>query len=157
MARLTKYRKHMKRHSRQYGCTYLACGKTFGSKNDWKRHENTQHFTPQMWRCDAIIPYRRLITCGKVFYRHKTFKDHLLRIHRMSRNDEEIETKMKKCEIRRNNQGQFWCGFCRKMVELTTKGSAAWIERHSHIGDHIEKEGREMHNWMPVNFCVKDL
>ncbi|KAM3415704.1 hypothetical protein BST61_g9218 [Cercospora zeina] len=40
-----KVLKHIKRHTRPYGCTFPLCNKIFGSRNDWKRHELTQHQT----------------------------------------------------------------------------------------------------------------
>ncbi|WAO97128.1 C2H2-type domain-containing protein [Fusarium falciforme] len=36
-------KKHLKRHARPYGCTFLKCKIDFGSKHDWKRHESGQH------------------------------------------------------------------------------------------------------------------
>ena len=33
----------MKRHTRPYGCTACECDKRFGSRSDWKRHEETVH------------------------------------------------------------------------------------------------------------------
>ena len=72
-------RKHMKRHERPYGCTFLACNKTFGSKNDWKRHENSQHFHLETWRCDKEKPEGG--ACAKVSYRRQTFQEHLKKEH----------------------------------------------------------------------------
>jgi hypothetical protein len=46
------FRKHMKRHQKPYACTRVpGCDKRFGSKSDWKRHENDQHIQLQFWRC----------------------------------------------------------------------------------------------------------
>jgi hypothetical protein len=48
-------RKHLKRHKRPYGCTFQNCNKCFGSKSDWKRHENSQHFQMPTWRCAVPV------------------------------------------------------------------------------------------------------
>ncbi|KAL4951312.1 hypothetical protein BDW69DRAFT_170355 [Aspergillus filifer] len=37
-------KKHQKRHERPYGCTFYQCEKAFGSKADWKCHEQSRHF-----------------------------------------------------------------------------------------------------------------
>ncbi|RYP55378.1 hypothetical protein DL768_000133 [Monosporascus sp. mg162] len=53
-SRRCELKKHEKRHSKPYGCTFPTCNKRFGSKNDWKRHENSQHFLLEVWRnCEA--------------------------------------------------------------------------------------------------------
>lgn len=63
----TDDRKHVARHERPFGCTYETCTKKFGSKNDWKRHEHTQHFHnsfPSFWCgfCQQHIPVDRMDT-----------------------------------------------------------------------------------------------
>jgi hypothetical protein len=50
-----------------YGCTFL-CNETFGSKNEWKRHENSQH---SIWKHGAAA--MRLLT--RVFARRCTTFD----------------------------------------------------------------------------------
>lgn len=44
----------MKRHDRPYGCTFSTCNKAFGSKGDWKRHENSQHISRKTVRADEV-------------------------------------------------------------------------------------------------------
>ncbi|MDI1491406.1 MAG: hypothetical protein OHK93_002615 [Ramalina farinacea] len=41
-------KKHVLRHSRPYTCTDENCQLSFGSKNDWKRHERTIHDDPSL-------------------------------------------------------------------------------------------------------------
>ncbi|KAG0645066.1 Transcriptional activator GLI3 [Hyphodiscus hymeniophilus] len=128
-------RKHMKRHSRPYGCTFVTtCNKTFGSKNDWKRHENSQHFHLETWRCDA----KKVdgIACAKVCYRKQSFQDHLKKDHEIS-SPEILKSKVDSCRIGRNCQARFWCGFCSKLIDLTRKGIEAWTERFDHVDDHF--------------------
>jgi hypothetical protein len=145
-------RKHMKRHSRPYGCTFLNCSKTFGSKNDWKRHENSQHYHHETWRCDAEKVEGG--TCAKMCYRRQSFQDHLKKDHDISDPDD-LKTKVDACRIGRNCQSRFWCGFCVKLVDLTKKGLGAWIERFDHIDDHfMGRHGltkQSIQDWIPVD------
>ena len=149
---LTLFRKHMKRHSRPYGCTFLTCSKTFGSKNDWKRHENSQHFHLETWRCDEEKIEGG--ACAKVCYRRQSFQEHLKKDHDIS-DPEALKTKVDACRIGRNCQARFWCGFCTKLIDLTKKGVEAWTERFDHIDDHfmgrhgLTKQG--IQDWIPVN------
>ena len=121
----------MKRHERPYGCTFLTCNKIFGSKNDWKRHENSQHFHLETWRCDE----ERLEggTCAKVCYRRQTFQEHLVKAHQMSSESDAIKAKLNSCRIGRNCQSRFWCGFCNHLVDLKKRGVDAWTERFDHM------------------------
>jgi uncharacterized C2H2 Zn-finger protein len=141
----------MKRHERPYGCTFLTCNKTFGSKNDWKRHENSQHFHLETWRCDEERPEGG--ACAKVCYRRQTFSEHLVKAHQMSEND--AKPKLDACRIGRNCQARFWCGFCNKLVDLKKKGVDAWTERFDHIDDHfmgrhgLPKQG--IQDWVPMD------
>jgi hypothetical protein len=143
----------MKRHERPYGCTFLTCNKIFGSKNDWKRHENSQHFHLETWRCDK----ERLEggVCAKVCYRRQTFSDHLVKAHKMSVNDDAFQAKLDNCRIGRNCQSRFWCGFCNKLVELKKRGVEAWTERFDHIDDHfMGRHGQPKQNiqdWVPMD------
>ncbi|CAD6444423.1 5937cd55-9aab-4e35-9a5a-ab4f32212113 [Sclerotinia trifoliorum] len=145
-------KKHMKRHERPYGCTFLTCNKTFGSKNDWKRHENSQHFQLESWRCDKEKPEGG--ACAKVSYRRQTFQDHLKKEHGMLDQDA-VRIKVEACRIGRNCQSRFWCGFCESLIDLQRKGLHAWTERFDHIDDHFmgrrgtQKQG--IQDWIPVD------
>jgi len=142
----------MKRHERPYGCTFLTCNKTFGSKNDWKRHENSQHFQLETWRCDEERPEGG--ACAKVCYRKQTFQEHLGKEHQIS-DEDAVKNKLEACRIGRNCQARFWCGFCTKLIELKKKGLDAWTERFDHIDDHfmgrhgLTKQG--IQDWIPVD------
>jgi hypothetical protein len=116
-----------------YGCTFLTCNKTFGTKNDWKRHENSEHFHQEAWRCDKETPEGGV--CAKVCYRRQSFQDHLKTKHRME--DDTIKEKAESCRMGRNCQTRFWCGFCKKLIGLKKKGVEAWTERFDHIDDHF--------------------
>jgi hypothetical protein len=142
----------MKRHERPYGCTFPTCLKTFGSKNDWKRHENSQHFHLEAWRCD--IPRLDDKPCAKVCYRRQAFSEHLKKEHQLT-DQPTIDRRLENCRIGRNCQARFWCGFCIKLVELKTNGLAAWTERFDHIDGHFmgkdqfKKQG--IQDWIPMD------
>ncbi|KAI9702111.1 MAG: hypothetical protein M1836_001455 [Candelina mexicana] len=158
-------KKHMKRHEKAYGCTFPACNKKFGSKNDWKRHENSQHFQLETWRCSeravqppnnpisatpSQIPHEsRLVNeCARLFFRREVFVSHLKTAHNVS-DEAYIRDEAQKRRIGRNGQSQFWCGFCRVIVCLERKGLEAWDEKFDHIGDHFNK-GLRIDKWVPV-------
>ncbi|KAI9782092.1 MAG: hypothetical protein M1839_005438 [Geoglossum umbratile] len=140
--------KHIKRHTRPYGCTYPNCNKLFGSKNDWKRHENTQHLQLEMWRCrekDNVNGKE----CCKLFYRRETFQQHLRQHHYIS-DTERLRDEARNRRIGRNRQIQFWCGFCRVVVPLKYRGLEAWDERFNHIGSHFA-QNQKIDEWVPVD------
>lgn len=142
----------MKRHSRPYGCTFTTCSKSFGSKNDWKRHENSQHYHLETWRCDE----EKLEggPCAKVCYRRQTFQDHLSKDHSIS-DEAGIKSKVEGCRIGRNCQSRFWCGFCTRLIDLTKKGIDAWTERFDHIDDHFmgrrDMPKQDIQDWVPMD------
>lgn len=127
-------RKHLKRHEKPYGCT--QCPKSFGSKNDWKRHENSQHFQHEIWKCDEKLREPQSDTCNKVCHRRETFKQHLTSHHGIK--GTKIEEKLDKCRIGRLGEARFWCGFCKDVIELETKKTAQETcnARYDHIDDH---------------------
>ncbi|KAK5015760.1 hypothetical protein LTR60_002723, partial [Cryomyces antarcticus] len=142
-------RKHMKRHSRPYGCTFPECNKKFGSKNDWKRHENSQHFQLAMWRChepknSAAGP------CAALFFRRDFFEEHLKKKHNYT-DKNRIHHQLTVRRIGRNGQVRFWCGFCKDILELKEKGVEAWDERFKHIDNHFIKDHKNIEDWL----CVK--
>ncbi len=143
----------MKRHERPYGCTFLTCNKVFGSKNDWKRHENSQHFHLETWRCAKTRTKTDDNPCTKVCYRRLTFQEHLRKEHEMS-DENLIKTETDNCRLGRNCQARFWCGFCGKSVDLKKKGLEAWTERFDHIDDHFMGRGmpkQSIREWIPVD------
>lgn len=128
----------MKRHTRPYGCTFPNCTKTFGSKNDWRRHETSQHYQHETWRCDEKT---NGASCTKVFFSADMVRNHLTKVHNVTDLDA-IERKIDARRMGASNQGRFWCGFCEKILDLDRKGVDAWTERFNHIDAHfIGKNG----------------
>ncbi|KAI4661810.1 uncharacterized protein J4E78_004600 [Alternaria triticimaculans] len=144
VARDCDLRKHIKRHNRPYGCTYPKCHKRFGAKSDWKRHENSQHFQQEAFRCGQELQTGQV--CGVHLYREGAFKNHLEREHKMA-----CEVAQERVNLRRigkNCQGTFWCGLCKDIVRLKERRNAAWDERFDHIARHFEKERRNIDDWI---------
>ncbi|KAL8671475.1 MAG: hypothetical protein Q9168_004025 [Polycauliona sp. 1 TL-2023] len=143
-------RKHQKRHTRPYGCTFPGCSKKLGSKNDWKRHENTQHYQIETWRCHEYSESSAIGQCASIFYRREQFQGHLREKHKIG-DEQYIQTQCKQHRIGRNGQGKFWCGFCQEIVELKTKGLEAWEERFRHIDDQHYKKKQTIYDWLPLD------
>jgi hypothetical protein len=141
--------KHMKRHQKPYGCTYPKCHKRFGAKSDWKRHENSQHFQLEAYRCD--YPNNAGQKCGQHCYRTALFQKHLADKHK-TMSEQKMHADLKRCKIGKNCQVQFWCGFCREIKTLKNKRNAAWDERFDHIAEHFEKKKDSIDDWL----CVEE-
>ncbi|KAI9712930.1 MAG: hypothetical protein M1828_001526 [Chrysothrix sp. TS-e1954] len=159
VARQCDMRRHMRRHTRPFGCTSDACYKQFGSKNDWKRHENSQHFQQDLWRCEESLLESPVLDrdvnsadatdlCAQTFPNKSHFKAHLRANHGIQ-DKETVDCKIRSQRIGFNGQGQFWCGFCRQIIELHNAGAKAWDERFNHIGDHYSAQSCVMHDWLP--------
>ncbi|OOF96257.1 hypothetical protein ASPCADRAFT_166802 [Aspergillus carbonarius ITEM 5010] len=143
-------KKHKKRHERPYGCTFAKCNKTFGSKADWKRHENSQHFHAQCWRCTLADATQEDLPCARLFYRQEMYVQHLKKHHDV---DDEEEVRAALCKNRINRDGDprpshYWCGFCRVLLPLKTQGVGAWNERYNHIDVEHFKKGERVEDWL---------
>ncbi|KAF2682432.1 hypothetical protein K458DRAFT_405700 [Lentithecium fluviatile CBS 122367] len=161
LSRSCDMKKHMKRHTKPYGCTYPKCHKRFGAKSDWKRHENSQHFQLESFRCNLSLTSSSTPAsstsqahCTRFFQRHELFKEHLINDHRITSEDQ-IEHTVRKRRIGKNGQGQFWCGFCGpagvgEIVRLKEKRNAAWDERFDHIDHHFSREKCPIEEWVCV-------
>ena len=147
VARDCDLRKHMKRHEKPYGCTYPKCHKRFGAKSDWKRHENSQHFQLEAFRCAQPASSCPETVCGQHFFRVKQFEEHLNTQHNIC-NSDQLKDEVRMCTIGKNCQGRFWCGFCKIVTELKEKRNAAWDERFDHIAHHFEKERKTIDDWV---------
>lgn len=138
-----------------YGCISV-----FGSKNEWKRHVNTQHLRLDMWRCDQCSDRE---TRPNDFNRKDLFIQHLRRMHHrpsdvatssngktsksrsLSNDDADpaVHEAEQRCHIRlRRPPIHSCCLFC----PAEFNGHGSWEERMEHIGRHLEqdkKEGRD--------------
>ncbi|KAK5634661.1 hypothetical protein RRF57_010374 [Xylaria bambusicola] len=128
--RRCELKKHEKRHQKPYGCTMPNCDKRFGSKNDWKRHENTQHLMLEMWKCDEE-------RCEKHCPRREMFRAHLEKDHQIT-DPIVLDARLEKCRVGRNYDTTFWCGFCRKIIEIKQHSNQPLLAvRFDHIDEHF--------------------
>jgi hypothetical protein len=150
-----------------YPCPFLpyGCPASFSSKNEWKRHLNTQHLSLSTYRCDLCIPKPGSSSpppqCND-FNRKDLFIQHLRRMH--CRNSSESTP-----EIYSNKTARYdcimipdtpislakqadrcyipppsppvsaQCIFCCS----TFSGSQAWVLRTEHISRHLERFRRD--------------
>lgn len=139
--------KHQKRHSRPYGCTFPGCFKRFGSRNDWKRHENSQHQILEQWRCP--IPNHDGSACARLFNKQFDMVDHLEDRHGFEQlvHWDAID----KAHLGLEGHHQFWCGFCNTLIpQLGNVHHANWDNRFQHIGDHFDKGKLTIDDWVDI-------
>jgi sal-like protein len=133
--------KHERRHEKPYGCTIniegARCKSSFGSKNDWIRHENTVHFQVENWICDVKKDGTNL-SCGKSFTRRETFKLHLTKDHLINEQSA-LEDRWERCQAHKIGKETFWCGFCRSEInnKKNERGQYEWGDRFDHIEAHF--------------------
>ena len=153
--------------NRAFPCPFATygCPATFGSKNEWKRHINTQHMRLGYWRCDLCDQVR-----PNDFNRKDLFIQHMRRMHTaenrtktagttsdlnggastpgakaaLAKNDPEelaLNAAASRCWRRIHTPPeQSSCLFC----DVKFSGPGTWDERLEHIGRHMEfivKEG----------------
>lgn len=135
----------MKRHTRPYGCTFPGCSKRFGSRNDWKRHENSQHFLQEMYHC--VMSGLDGKRCNQHFGRKEAVVLHL-KGPRHNFAPGEIDLKVESTRLGRNGHTRFWCGFCRELISSQGEAQGAWDYRSQHIGDHFDKQHMSIESWM---------
>ena len=147
--RASDLKKHMKRHSRPYGCVLDDCYKRFGSKDDLKRHGETHPEQKECYRCDGKHRGPDGQPCLKVYYNGRdNYKRHLQQL--LSADPNHIEQKANECRIPANNVGRFWCGFCNGIIDhehVDHVASASF--RLSHIDSHFSS-GRSVASWIEL-------
>lgn len=157
--RACELRKHMKRHTKPYGCTFAQCNKKFGSKSDWKRHERDQHFQPESYVCQ----FTRTLEPGEAedsthqcltpFPKEQPFKKHYEKEHAKQLRGSH-DPRIKASKIGKNHLNTFWCGFCKKIIVLKEKLTKGWAERFDHIDGHFKTQ--KIEEWFcPESGCFK--
>jgi hypothetical protein len=158
-------RKHIQTsHTRPFTCIFApySCPSTFGSKNEWKRHVNSQHLSLEFYRCDQC-------PTGPVaneFNRKDLFTQHLRRMHcpfplqkaasamnakgpkkgkkgknastpEMNAWEKSLEAVRQACHhVRREPPPESGCPCC---PHLLFSGENGWDDRMEHLGKHFEK------------------
>lgn len=141
---------------RPFPCPLAAygCGSTFSSKNEWKRHVNTQHIKLGFWRCDLCQPTTDPNDDQTFYYndfnRKDLFTQHLRRMHAAPKdnshalsqkefpvNEDNLPGHQTRClrSLRTPPQHSI-CLFC----DRTFEGPTSWEERMEHVGRHLEKD-----------------
>lgn len=146
------HRKHQKRHTRPYGCTFPRCFKRFGSRNDWKRHENAQHSLREQWRCQ--LPNNDGAACAKLFDKREDMSAHLDSRHGNEgyHHDSPLHHgAIDDCHLGHEGHHNFWCGFCNMLIpqpESVHQGNPD--PRFQHIGDHFDKGKLTIDDWVDI-------
>ena len=86
--------------------------------------------------------------CARLFYRQEMYIQHLRKNHDID--GDAAKSHLRKNQIGRNAQYQFWCGFCRKIIPSRNRGLDAWNERFSHIDIEHFKKGERIEDWLPA-------
>ena len=129
----------MKRHTKPYQCTRSECSKKFGSKNDWKRHETTQHPTQEAWVCNQTLEHEKDLVCGIGFLREIEFRVHLGKQHAM-KGQNDINAVVRSCNVGQSGQPRFWCKFCQLVLPAQADGPKGREDRFDHIARHYHEE-----------------
>jgi hypothetical protein len=152
-------------HTRPYLCTFsfAGCPSTFGNKNEWKRHVNSQHLGLKYWLCNvgacsqsktassrssSSSSNSRSKSGGNEFNRKDLFTQHLRRMHtplhvkKQQKQNADWEEKLKELQTsclktRRTPPTKTQCPVraCRQLFE----GPTSWDDRMEHVGRHLEK------------------
>jgi hypothetical protein len=150
-------------HTRAFACVFkfAGCDATFGSKNEWKRHVQSQHLNLTAWLCTqgscgkAHGP-KGNPTVGSEFNRKDLFTQHVRRMHvpagvkkKLQKTaagkdipDPDFEAMLKKLQvncliIKRRGPDKLCCPVpgCHHIFQ----GQNPWDERMEHVGKHVEK------------------
>nr|POF12838.1 putative glycosidase crf1 [Quercus suber] len=121
------------------------------TRNDWNRHEFSQHVDAEMWRCRLPRSDRQI--CGKVYYTADDMRTHLRSLEHTQSLFGRVDDEVKRGNCGPYGRANFWCGFCNTLIPTTPKeGLASWAARSKHIGDHYDKDNRKIEDWV----CVKE-
>jgi hypothetical protein len=116
-------------------------------QNDWKRHENSQHFQPELFKCHEHTALgANSLLCGDVSYDAESMEEHLKQVHHID-SSATLKAKVNQNLIGRNHQVRFWCGFCLSNISLDNYGVRGWDERFNHIDGHF-KLGLKTLDWV---------
>ncbi|KAL1975900.1 hypothetical protein VTN31DRAFT_4292 [Thermomyces dupontii] len=130
---------------------HYGCDSTFGNKNEWKRHINTQHIKQAFWRCnqgscDVSRQQPQQPRVPNDFNRKDLFMQHLRRMHapwgrarlpsphERDQFERHIILVTNQCHVHlRNPPPRSRCGFCSSTF-------TNWETRLEHVGRHYEQQ-----------------
>ncbi|KAF7191163.1 Transcriptional regulator CRZ1, partial [Pseudocercospora fuligena] len=141
-------KKHMKRHTRPYGCTFPNCFRKFGSRNDWKRHESGQHFLEEQWKCGFPVQDGSTICNRRPWFSKAQMLRHLRGPEHHISNRADLERICDESHLGPEGRVHFWCGFCKRLIVQPEYTPNAWENRFKHIADHFEVDKWNIDDWM---------
>ncbi|EPS37255.1 hypothetical protein H072_9040 [Dactylellina haptotyla CBS 200.50] len=165
-SRLTYSRKHMQRHRRPFFCTFHWQERSevqrFGSKDDWRRHEEHRHYQSEFYKC----PGGSHESCRGAWPGRQEFERHLDEQHGSIISgwtllDGSINEDARKDFLQKHHNGtdyvedNFWCGFCAKLIPIPPemKGRRGKEIRVNHVADHFHKEQKDIRLWVKYHEC----
>lgn len=120
--------------ARPYACT-SRCGKKFGKKAGWKRHEEMNH-PPKAWLCHfpGCQDERK-----RVYFRRDKFGKHLRKTHRALN---VTKTVIDSCCVPIRSNFSKYCLFYHCDKQFKT-----WKKRIDHVGDHLKNDRWDVSQW----------
>ena len=152
--------KHKKRHEKPYACSFSKCGKKFGSNNDLKRHENTQHCQFERWKYDSGASQAPdYFIRNKVSNHQNKFWLHVQDAH--CPDFPGLEHHLCGSRTGRNSDGIFRYRFCHRRTLLENVGREGRNERVDHMDhDFLGESGwkkRAQSEWEAIDVAEKTL
>jgi hypothetical protein len=135
------------RHTKPFHCIESSCNRQFGSKGDWMRHVNSQHFMEEKWLCNLCDQNK-----NQVFYRRESFQSHLRTQHGKKEN-KDLKKLAQDCRQERDGIKSYWCGFCKKRYDPPDlslsdhQEQQPFEDRFDHIANHFVQENRDWSGW----------
>ncbi|KAK6338015.1 hypothetical protein TWF696_001485 [Orbilia brochopaga] len=163
----SEWKKHMQRHRRPFFCTFhwqeRGEVQRFGSKDDWRRHEEHRHYQSEFYKCPGGSGDEN---CLSDFSGRLEFERHLEDYHKSvvaswTLPDGKINDDAKRDFLQRHHNGtdyiedNFWCGFCAKLINIPPEmtGRRGKEIRVNHVADHFHKEQKDIRLWVKYNEC----
>ena len=137
----------MRRHERPYGCTFPLCSRAFGSKYDWKRHEQNQHYAPWVYACIYCHSSKDPDNPLELFADGESYTCHILR-HRLDEDESPVQGPKPCLYGEPGISRAFYCGFCVDVVFVAFEEGKAFDERCNHITNHFINHGARIKNWV---------
>lgn len=140
---LTYFRKHLDRLVNMFFCT-SGCDMTFGSKDEWRRHENRVHWTFEKWKCTLPENPETAKLCDYESCYSNPFKNHLKTNHLGFAGGRTGSIDVQGFKIFKEDfPTTFWCGFCTHRLEINGDAVERIKGRLNHVEDHL----KERNNW----------
>ncbi|RVD88884.1 uncharacterized protein DFL_003051 [Arthrobotrys flagrans] len=162
----SEWKKHMQRHRRPFFCTFHWQERSevqrFGSKDDWRRHEEHRHYQSEFYKC----PGGSHESCRGAWALRSDFEKHLDEHHKSivtswTLLDGKVNEDTKNDFFQKHHNGtdyvedNFWCGFCAKLIPIPPEmtGRRGKEIRVNHVADHFHKEQKDIRLWVKYSLC----